>query len=209
MEGIKMIRKNHINKLVLDLYKQLSTIQFPISMNSIFQLISNSKHMSYQKFANLNNCSIQDVITLCQSKSGCTHYDVSTKRYLVLLNLAEHNPNYGRQRWTAAHEVGHIVCKHHLISAIDQIAENDFFKIDNPEYEAEADYFAATLLSPFPLFEELKIKSPIDVQNVFGLSVEASLYRYKEYLQWKGHHLKGAWENDMVRIYKHKNILHK
>lgn len=201
-----MIRKIHINNLVLELYKQLPIIQFPISMNDVFQLIPNCKYVSYQKFAQLNGCSIQDVIAICQSKSGCTHYDVATNRYLVLLNLAERN--YGRQRWTAAHEIGHIMCKHHLISAMNQIAENEFSDNNNPKFESEADYFAATLLAPFPLFKELGVKSLIDVQNIFGLSAEASLYRYKEYLQWKKSHRKTAWENDMVHIYKYKNNLY-
>lgn len=201
-----MIRKFYINNLVLELYKQLPIIQFPINMNDIFQLIPNSKCVSYQKFAQLNGCSIQDVIAICQSKSGCTHYDVATNRYLVLLNLAERS--YGRQRWTAAHEIGHIMCKHHLISAMNQIAENDFSDNNNHEFESEADYFAATLLAPFPLFKELGVKSLIDVQNIFGLSAEASLYRYKEYLQWKKSHRKTAWENDMVHIYKYKNNLY-
>ena len=199
-----MIRKTHINNLVLNLYRQLPTIQFPFSINNVFLLIPNCKFMSYQKFANINHCSIQDVITLCQSKSGCTHYDIATKRYLVLLNFTEHNTNYGRQRWTAAHEVGHILCKHHLISAIDQIAENDFFKIDNPEYEAEADYFAATLLAPFPLFKIFNIKSTVDIQRVFGLSAEAATIRLKEYDVWMKNHRKTSWENDIVNLYKHK-----
>lgn len=197
-----MIRKIYINNLVLELYKQLPKIYFPISVKDIFQLIPNSKCMSYQKLAKLNGCSVQDVITLCQSKSGCTHYDVATNRYLVLLNLAERS--YGRQRWTAAHEIGHIMCKHHLISAMNQIAENDFSDNNNPEFESEADYFAATLLAPFPLFKELGVKSLIDVQNIFGLSAEASLYRYKKYLQWKKSHRKTAWENDIVKLYKQK-----
>lgn len=202
-----MIRKIHINNLVLNLYRRLPAIQFPISMNDIFLLIPNCKFMSYQKFADINHCSIQDVITLCQSKSGCTHYDIATKRYLVLLNFTEYNTNYGRLRWTAAHEVGHILCKHHLISAIDQIAENDFFKIDNPEYEAEADYFAATLLTPFPLFKIFNIKSAIDIQRVFGLSTEAATIRLKEYSIWKKNHRKTAWENDIVNLYKQQTTL--
>ena len=65
----------------------------------------------------------------------------------------------------------------------------------------EADYFSATLLAPFPLYHILGVQSVIDVQNVFGLSCEASLYRYKQFLKWKRDHQKSAWENDIVRTY--------
>lgn len=201
-----MIRKHYINNLVLNIYRQLPEISFPISMNQVFSLIPNCKFMSYQRFAQINNCTIDDVITLCQSKSGCTHYDVSDDRYLVLLNLSP-DINYGRKRWTSAHEFGHIMCQHHLISALDKIAENSFSQINNPEYENEADYFAATLLAPFPLYRILGIKSEKDVKRVFGLSAEAAANRYIEYKIWLKSHRKTAWENDIVNLYRHNTSL--
>lgn len=199
-----MIRKHFINNLVLEIYEQLPVLKFPIRMNDVYKLVLNCKFMSYQKFAYVNKCSVEDVMAICKSKSGCTHYDMSNDRYLVLLNLSKTDNNYGRQRWTAAHEMGHIKCKHHLISAINQIAENGFCQIIDPEYEAEADYFAATLLAPFPLFETLQIKSVFDLQNTFGISSEAACVRYKEYLQWKNNHRKTAWERKIVDCYKRK-----
>ena len=141
-----MIRRIHINNLVLKLYSQLPQIQFPLQLDRILPLMPNCKYMSYQKFAQINNCTVNDVITLCRSKSGCTHYDVETNRYLILINLSE-TSNYGRRRWTMAHEIGHIQCGHHLVSALDKIAENDFVQIHNKYFEIEADCFAATLFS--------------------------------------------------------------
>jgi len=52
----------------------------------------------------------------------------------------------------------------------------------------------------------LNIKSAIDIQNTFGLSAEASLYRYKQYLKWLNTRVKTSWENDMMRLYRQKNI---
>ena len=196
-----MIRKVYIDNLVLQIYRQLPAISFPISIAEVFKLFPNCKYMSYQKFAQVTNCSVEDVIVLCESKSGCTHYDFAKDRYLVLLNLVGSS---GRQRWTAAHEVGHIACRHHIISALDRIAENSFAQIKNPEYEAEADYFAATLLAPLPLCRYFNVKSARDIQNIFGLSAEAASIRYNEYLDWERHHLKTAWENDIVNSFIQK-----
>lgn len=198
-----MIRKIHINNLVLKLYSQLPQIKFPLQLDEVLLLMPNCKYMSYQKFAQINNCSVNDVIALCQSKSGCTHYDIESNRYLLLINLAE-TSNYGRRRWTMAHEIGHIQCNHHLISTLDKIAENDFVQIHDQDFEIEADYFAATLLAPFPLFKVLNIKTIQDIQAVFGLSLEAATIRLKEYNLWLKSHRKTAWENDIVNVVKHK-----
>ena len=70
--------------------------------------------------------------------------------------------------------------------------------------EAEADLFASIFLAPFPLFEYLKITSPIDVQNILGLSCEASVYTFNKYIRWKQSRIKKAWENDIIRTYLYR-----
>lgn len=199
-----MIRRIYINNLVLKLHSQLPRIKYPLDLNEVLSLIPNCKLMSYQQFADINHCFVNDVIALCQSKSGCTHYDVETNRYLILVNLAE-TSNYGRRRWTIAHEMGHIVCGHHILSAVDKIAENSFSQFNNQDYEIEADYFTATLLSPLPLFKVFKIQSSQDIQKTFGLSSKAADIRLKEYKLWIKNHRKTAWENDIVNLYKYKS----
>lgn len=200
-----MIRYNYINNIILKIYAMLPSITFPLNVYEIINLIPNCKYMSYQTFAKVNNCSINDVIQICESKSGCTHYDIMNNRYLILCNQStDGNNNMGRQRWTCGHEIGHTLCEHLALSAYKKLSENSLMKNANPEYEAEADYFAATLLAPFPLFKILNIQSAIDIQNKFGLSCEASLYRYKQYIKWLHTRVKTSWENDMVKIYNNK-----
>lgn len=202
-----MIRYTYINNLVLSIYNTLPVIQFPIDVKEVIKYIPNCRYMSYQQFAEVNHCSISDVIQICESKSGCTHYDILQDRYLILCNQStQDNNNSGRQRWTCSHEIGHILCKHHSISAYEKLSENSLLPHTNNQYfEAEADYFAATLLAPFPLFSFFNIQSAIDIQNVFGLSCEASLYRFKQYIKWKNNHRKTAWENDMKHIFQYKS----
>lgn len=202
-----MVRYVYINNLVLDIYKMLPKIQFPLDIKNVINYLPNCRYMSYQDFAKINRCSIEDVIQICESKSGCTHYDIMQNRYLILCNQStQDNNNIGRQRWTCGHEIGHVACNHHAISAYEKLSENSLLQIDNAEYEMEADYFAATILAPFPLFKLFDVKSAIDIQNIFGLSTEASLYRYKQYLKWLKTRVKTSWENDMIRLYKQKNI---
>lgn len=203
-----MIRRAYINNQVLSIYRNLESLVFPIDPQEVIKLFPNCRYLSYQKMAEISNTSLEDVVELCESKSGCTHYDISNRRYLILCNQDySENNNLGRQRWTCSHEIGHIVCNHHVLSAYDKLAENSLLHVSVPEYEAEADFFAGSLLAPFPLFDQLGISSLIDVQNIFGLSSEASLYRFKQYLKWRSTRVKTAWENDMVRVFKQKAIL--
>lgn len=200
-----MIRYNYINKQVLRVYALLDHISFPINPKEIINQFVNCRYMSYQTFAKINGCTVDEVIEMCESKSGCTHYQIENDRYLVLCNEStDNNNNYGRQRWTCLHEIGHILCGHHKKSAIDLLSENRIPGTENKEFESEADYFAAMVAAPFPLFDILGIRSVIDVQNTFGLSSEASLYRFTQYIKWKKDHRKTAWENDMVHLYMQK-----
>ena len=202
-----MIRYFYINNLVLNIYEKLPKIRFSLDIKSVINYLPNCRYMSYQNFAKINNCSIEDVIHICESKSGCTHYDIMQNRYLILCNQStQNNNNIGRQRWTCGHEIGHVLCNHHALSAYEKLSENSLSQINNAGYEMEADYFAATILAPFPLFKLLNIKSAIDVQNIFGLSAEASLYRYKQYIKTSHTRYKTSWDNDIIRLYQKKNI---
>lgn len=200
-----MIRYNYINRLVLSLYEKIPIIKFPLNVEEIINLIPNCKYMSYQEFAKINNCSIEDVILICDSKSGCTHYETENDRYLILCNQSLVYNNLGRQRWTCSHELGHILCKHHIKSYYDKLSENSLFANSDQEFEAEADYFASVLLAPFPLFKELDIQCSTDIRMIFGLSKEASQYRFSEYQKWITYHRKTSWENDLIRLYKSKS----
>lgn len=202
-----MIRYSFIQNQILNIYAAMPVIRFPLNIKEIVRCLPNCRYMSYQQLAEINQCSVDDIIQTCESRFGCTHYDIANDRYLILCNQStENHNNLGRQRWTCGHEVGHIICRHYAIPTYEKQFERNPCDLTNPEYELEADYFAATLLAPFPFFELLNIKSVIDAQNVFGLSTEASLYRYKQYLKWLNPKVKTAWENDMVHLYRQKSI---
>lgn len=196
-----MIRYPYIYNQVLQLYRQMGSVTFPIEPGNIISSLSNCRILTYDKFAEINQCTIRDVIMLCESKSGCTHYDIANDRYLILWN-DDHSENNveGRRRWTKAHELGHVILKHLPLVAEPMLAENGFNNLTAPEFEAEADQFAATLLCPMPLFQMLGVTSPSDIKKVFGLSTEASVHRWDEYLKWQKYRRKTAWENDMRRV---------
>ena len=65
-------------------------------------------------------------------------------------------PNIGYQRFTVAHEIGHFVLEGHidylqLLDGDTHYSKPGFY---GDKYEREADYFAASLLMPEPLFTQ-------------------------------------------------------
>ena len=197
-----MIRHPYIYNQILQIYKALPEISFPLNLKLVLPLIQNCRIITYQHFAKVNNCSINDVMLMCESKTGCTHYDVVNQKYLILWNADSANNNVsGRRRWTQAHEIGHVVLKHLPLVATQKLAENSFNNLASPRFEAEADLFAGFLLCPPPLFELLDISSADEVRHTFGVSCEASRVRWAAYVEWKRSHRKTAWENDMKRLY--------
>ncbi len=196
-----MVRYPYIRNEVLKIYKTAEKISFPIDPILFFKQICNCRIMTYQDIARLNRCSVQDIILLCESSSGCTHYSVEHDRYLTLYNDSPSGNNVpGRIRWTKGHEFGHVTLKHLPYIAASQIAEHNFNNVYEPELEQEADYFAAMFLSPYPVWEALGVTSTLDIQTVFGLSEEASKNRMMQYIKWKRTRIKTAWENDMKRV---------
>lgn len=198
-----MIRYTYVNQVVLNVYSRLPRIEFPLRISDVIDQIPNCRHMSYQEFASVSGCSVDSVVALCESKSGCTHYDIKNDRYLILYNDIS-NDNPGRVRWTCSHEIGHIMCQHFAFATYNKLCENSLSSGLTPEYEREADYFAATLLAPFPIMKHMNISSRLETQNVFGLSREASDYTFRKFVDWKSVHYKRAWENDFLKIYNEK-----
>ncbi len=204
------IRYNFINNKILSFYKKHNILKFPITINKLINVINqypNCKVLSYSHFMKIHNCTLQEVILFCDSKSGCTHYDKINDRYLILYNdLPDNNNVEGRILWTLAHEIGHILSAHFLLIKENMIADNSIASSVNVLLEQEADYFTATFLAPFQLFKTLNINSPIDIQKTFGLSVQASIYRWDKYLKWKQNHIKTAFDNDIIKVISNQNL---
>lgn len=70
------------------------------------------------------------------------------------------------QKFTIAHEIGHIILKH-------------FNNSNHLNDEKEANMFAARLLMPICILYECKVKSILEIQKMCEVSEIAAQYRYK------------------------------
>lgn len=198
------VRYKFIESQIVDFFKLVEDIQpallsFPLDMISIIKLFNNYKVWSYQYYSKKLNIPIKQVVINCQSNSGCTFYNRKSNSHVILFNKTQVQ---GRQHWTLAHELGHCFLNHFDKISDEQIAENNITSIFDKGLEGEADYFAAMLLSPFPLYKTLNIKSEADVQEIFGLSTQASENRYNDYLQWKDRHYKTSFDTEILKIFQ-------
>ena len=196
-----MVRTVYIQRKVLELYQQMSTITYPIQPLLIIpHLTQHCRALTYQDMAIVNQCSIQDVAVMCKSNSGATHYDTEHDRYLILYNNAM---NQGRVRWTISHEIGHICIGHLEIIEEAEIAYSEWQEPYN-QFESEADYFAWNLIAPLPIMREMSIHSAAEIQSTYGLSSQATALQFDRYTKWCRGHIKTSWENNMLREFRRK-----
>ncbi|MCH5250567.1 MAG: ImmA/IrrE family metallo-endopeptidase [Lachnospiraceae bacterium] len=88
--------------------------------------------------------------------------------------------SYGRQRFTLAHELYHVLYEPETQQVICDMNMN----IDKPESEREADKFAGYLLMPYDALLQYKagkpdwnLKTIIDAEQFFRISHQAMIYR--------------------------------
>jgi len=122
-----------------------------------------------------NNFKLSDMYAYAGSKDGCAIYKVKKNGYIVLYNDL---CSIKRQRWTLAHELGHIVLNHLKDNKLTKICRNN---ITDEEYifmEKEANEFAAQFLANSNILSCLDIKNPGDITTWCNLSNEASKNRF-------------------------------
>lgn len=161
-------------------------------MLEIIDHLENLSYVTYQQFSKDTGCTFKDVVTICESETGCIHK--RNNRHLIMYN---DDPEIILQRkiFTLAHEIGHLQLGH-TSNEIYLIAEN--IHDPNSIYEKRANYFASLLLAPTPILYKLKFNNHEEIQKYFFLSkmaAEVAFSRYKNYdrnynIQWHNRVLK-------------------
>ena len=75
-----------------------------------------------------------------------------------------------RRKWTAAHEIGHVLSGHISGAPAKHSARQ----------EQEADSFAAELLAPLTVLHFCGVSSALEIERLCGISREAAEYRFRE-----------------------------
>ena len=169
-------------------------------MKSSIELNSNALKM--RKILNEDSASPIDIFSLINNLKGFTlvFYPMSDRisgmcireenSKIIAINS---NMSYGRQRFTAAHELYHLFFEDKLRNVI---CEKNIGE-EKSDSEKEADTFASYLLAPYDslrnyleendiLNQNITIEDIINMEQFYQLSHQAMIYRlvYDKYLDW-------------------------
>ncbi|MFC7061118.1 ImmA/IrrE family metallo-endopeptidase [Halobacillus seohaensis] len=109
-----------------------------------------------------------------------------------------------RVRWTATHEIGHIVLNHLIEYEKTAINRGGLFKEEYKVLEVEADTFAAEVLTPFAVLKESGITSAHNIKKICDVSSKASYYRETTFKKVK----KEFDISDRRLVSKYKSFIH-
>lgn len=180
----------------------------------------NSDALKMRKILNEDCLSPVDIFSLINNLKGVTliFYPMSDRisgmciregnSKIIAINS---NMSYGRQRFTAAHELYHLFFEKELRSVV---CEKDISE-SKSDSEKEADIFASYLLAPYDSLREyleennmldnhvFTIEDLINMEQFYQLSHQAMLYRlvYDGYLDWNSYNdLKIAVSQKAIRL---------
>lgn len=138
------ILTNSINSLPVDL--------FEIARKNNWVLIP---------YSNLRELNIAELNAIADESLGFAEYSNDDEYYIFF----DDSRDIAIQRFTIAHEIGHIALKHF-----------DFHDLCK---EQEANMFAARLLMPMCVLKECNIKSPEEIQTLCLVSKLSAVYRFE------------------------------
>lgn len=152
-ELVTSSRRTIIKNKVLEILKDSNICQLPVKLIKIIKIYK-WEVIPYSKAIK------EGQVDFSESFSG-TYLKINDTFFII------YNDTHSieRQRWTIAHEIGHIILNH---------------KLSNETSEAEANYFAKQLLIPLAVLNYYKANSVNKITELFNVSSEAASYRLKD-----------------------------
>lgn len=109
--------------------------------------------------------------------------------------------NYGRRRFTTAHEIGHGVLKHEIEKIHFRHPENDIL---NNKNELQANIYSRDILAPACVLKELNIYSPEDIMKICLISKRSAQIRSERLnkLYIRKSFYKSPLERELIKNFK-------
>ncbi|MBF7019653.1 ImmA/IrrE family metallo-endopeptidase [Staphylococcus sp. 18_1_E_LY] len=145
-------------------HQLISDVGFPVEINSLIKADPYVELFTFGEFARMTNIKRCEVFEIGQTDEAF-HFKKGDKSVIVYNALK----NIKRQRFTLAHEYGHIKLNH-TGKSIYESATNT---VSYSREEYEADVFASGLLFPLHKRYEYKGKSSYEIANKFNISFSA------------------------------------
>ncbi|WP_461206106.1 ImmA/IrrE family metallo-endopeptidase [Clostridium sp. DL1XJH146] len=164
----------------IDILQLYEINQVPIDLNIILKSIKRTvKVCSYSLLSNKTSLSIKEICDMFESDLGACTYSRNDEHYVIYYN--DTKQNHHLDRFTIAHELGHIFLEHHHNANTDILLRKNISKSQYDKYEKEANCFARNVLSPIPLVDRITNlshqRSIIELSEAFDISYLAATTR--------------------------------
>lgn len=201
-------RRNEIKSIVYSALLHSNQLSIPVKIGAIIRSYSNIKMITYSSQVRKQGISYEELIISAETKDSYVVYCHSKNKYCIYYNDIDLNiTSCNRVRWNLAHELGHVLLKHHELCSKEKLLRGDFFleNIDDYNYkiaELEADYFAQLILVPHVVLLYFKIINSKQLKNICKISDKAAKRRYYEFIEWKSHvNYQDEYDNHIFHFY--------
>lgn len=201
-------RRNEIKSIVYSTLLYSNQLSMPVKIGTIIRSYKNIKLITYSSQIKKRGITYKELIISAETHDSYVVYSRSKNKYCIYYNDIDINiVSSNRVRWNLAHELGHVLLKHHELCSKEKLLRNDIFldNIDDDNYkiaELEANYFAQLLLVPHVVLLGFKIKSPKNIKNICKVSDKAANRRYHEFVEWKSHvNAHDEYDNRVFHLY--------
>ena len=199
MKNSLKIRYNFIKYTINNLYRDLNITCYPIDPFKIINYFDNIKAISYSLFKEKTHINDEQLLNITKSKIGCCEHKRTTDKYMILYN--DKCTSKGRILWTIIHELGHIMCNHYNIEFPPTLTDDEIYDFK----EREANFFTSQFLAHPAILKNLDLKESYYLETYCGLSKEAALNRYNNFITYDSNH--GYFYTDSIVLDNFKEYL--
>lgn len=207
-------RRRKIKSIVYSTLLHSNQLSMPVKIGTIIRSYKNIKLITYSSQIKKHGITYKELIISVETQDSYVVYNHSKNKYCIYYNDMDINiVSSNRVRWNLAHELGHVLLKHHELCSKEKLLRNDIFldNIDDDNYkiaELEANYFAQLLLVPHVVLLGFNIKTQKHLKNICKISDKAANRRYREFVEWKSH-VNAQDEYDKQIFHLYYNFIYK
>ena len=189
-------RRREIKKAVLGALSMLDMVELPIPIKEIVRAHKNCRLIPYSVHMKRHGLTYFQMIEFAGTKDACTDFYVNENAYLIYYNDLDRNiVSSNRYRWSIAHELGHVLLKHHENNKETKLFRSTLSETKYSILEEEADLFASYILCPHAILCCYPIKGDGDIAARCKISSPAAYNRYKDFKEWRRNWKKEAAES--------------
>lgn len=185
--SISKTRRKEIKAAVIKVLSNCNILTLPVDIEQIVKNVNGVRLVSYSQHMEKMSLTYKEMLAFAGSNDGCTDFFKRRNRYIVFYNDKDPLLNKTkRYRFTIAHELGHILLKHHLMTEKTRIFRASLTQEEYDILESEADYFAALILVPHIVLSHRKkpIDNGLKLARACNISRNAGDIRFSEYRRW-------------------------